>query len=93
MPSAKTNPARGKPAGALAKPVQPDQVLAAVVGPGPLPRTEVTKKVWDYIRQHRLQDAQNRRNVNADDKLRPLFGGKTQATLFELTKFVNQHLT
>ena len=64
-----------------------------MVGPGPLTRTEITKKVWDYIRQHKLQDPQNRRNINADDKLRALFGGKMQATMFELTKFVNQHVT
>src|SRR2546421_8218662 len=56
MPFSKTNTAKGKAAGALAKPVQPDEVLAAVVGPGPLPRTEITKKVWEYIRQHHLQD-------------------------------------
>jgi upstream activation factor subunit UAF30 len=93
MPSKKTDTAQGRAAGALAKSVQPDQVLAAVLGPGPLPRTEITKKVWDYIRQHKLQDPQNRRNIKADDKLQALFGGKTQATMFELTKFVNQHLT
>jgi chromatin remodeling complex protein RSC6 len=72
--------------------VQPDEVLAAVVGSQPLPRTEITKKVWEYIRQHGLQDPQNRRNINADDKLRALFGGKAQVTMFELTKLVNQHL-
>ena len=93
MPSRKTNTAQGRAAGALAKPMQPDEVLAAVVGPGPLPRTEITKKVWDYIRQHKLQDPQNRRNINADEKLQALFDGKTQATMFELTRFVNQHLT
>jgi upstream activation factor subunit UAF30 len=93
MPSPKSSPAKGKAAaGALAKPVQPDEALAAVVGSQPLPRTEVTKKVWEYIRHHGLQDAQNRRNINADDKLRALFGGKAQATMFELTKFINQHL-
>ena len=92
MPSPKSNTAKGKAAGALAKPVQPDAVLAAVVGPGPLPRSEITKKVWEYIREHHLQDPQNRRNLNADDKLQALFGGKTQATMFELTKFVNQHV-
>jgi chromatin remodeling complex protein RSC6 len=93
MPSPKPNRAKGKAAGALAKPVQPDEVLAAVVGPGPLPRTEITKKFWEYIRAHHLQDPQNRRNINADDKLQALFGGKTQATMFELAKFVNQHVT
>jgi upstream activation factor subunit UAF30 len=93
MPFSKTNTAKGKAAGALAKPVQPDEVLAAVVGPGPLPRTEITKKVWEYIRQHKLQDPKNRRNINADDKLRALFDGKDSATMFELTRFVNRHLT
>jgi upstream activation factor subunit UAF30 len=88
----KVNTARGRAAGALAKPVQPDDILAAVVGSQPLPRTEITKKVWEYIRQHHLQDPQNRRNINADDKLQALFGGKRQATMFELTKFVNQHI-
>ena len=92
MPSRKSNTAKGKAAGALAKPVQPDEALAAVVGSQPLPRTEIIKKVWEYIRHHGLQDAQNRRNINADDKLRALFGGKAQATMFELTKFINQHL-
>ena len=93
MPSKRTDTAKGRAAGALAKPVQPDEVLAALVGSGPLPRTEITKKVWAYIRQHKLQDPQNRRNIKADEKLQALFGGKTQATMFELTRFVNQHLT
>lgn len=88
----KTNTAKGKAAGALAKPVQPDEVPAAVVGSRPLPRTEITKRVWEYIRQHHLQDAQNRRNINADDKLQAPFGGKTQVTMFEPTKLVNGHI-
>jgi chromatin remodeling complex protein RSC6 len=83
---------KSKPkANALAKPVQPDNVLAAIVGSDPLPRSEITKRIWAYIRKHRLQDDQNRRNINADDRLRALFG-KDQATMFELAKFVNQHL-
>jgi upstream activation factor subunit UAF30 len=92
MPSAKTNATRGRAAGALAKPVQPDEALAAVVGPEPLPRTEITKRLWAYIREHNLQDPQNRRNVNADEKLRALFNGKAQVTMFELTKLVSQHV-
>jgi upstream activation factor subunit UAF30 len=92
MPSPKSHTAKGRTSGALAKPVRPDEVLTALVGPGPLPRSEVIKKVWQYIRHHRLQDSQNRRNINADDKIRALFGGKSQATMFELTKFINQHL-
>ena len=93
MPSQKTNTARGRAVGALAKPVQPDQVLAAVVGSHPLPRTELTQKVWAYIREHKLQDAQDRRRIRADDKLRAVLEGQDSVTMFELTKFVNRHLT
>ena len=78
---------------ALAKPVRPDKALAAVVGANPLPRTELTQKVWAYIREHKLQDAQDRRRIRADDKLRAVFNGQDSATMFELTKFVNRHLT
>ena len=92
MPSRKTNTAKGRAAGALAKPVQPDQVLATVVGADPLPRTELTKKVWAYIREHKLQDAQDRRRIRADDKLRAVLEGQDSVTMFELTKFVNRHL-
>ena len=91
MASAKTNSDRAKAAGALAKPVQPDPVLAALVGAGPLPRTEITKRVWAYICERNLQDPQNRRNVNADETLQVLFDGKTQVTMFELAKLVNGH--
>ena len=93
MPFRKTHTAKGRAAGALAKPVQPDEALAAVVGSDPLPRTELTKKVWEYIRERKLQDAQDRRRIRADDKLRALFDGQDSATMFELTKFVNRHLT
>ena len=92
MPFRKTHTAKGRAAGALAKPVQPDEALAAVVGSHPLPRTELTKKVWEYIREHQLQDAQDRRRIRADDRLRALFDGQDSATMFELTKFVNRHL-
>lgn len=78
--------------GGIAKPVQPDAQLAEVVGKDPLPRTELTKKVWDYIKKNDLQDAQNRRMINADDKLKPIFGGKSQVSMFEMTKLVNQHV-
>ena len=91
MPSPKTNTAKGRAAGALARPVQPDEALAAVVGPGPLPRAEITKRVWAYICERNLQDPQNRRNVNADETLQVLFDGKTQVTMFELAKLVNGH--
>ena len=92
MPARKTNTAKGRAAGALAKPVRPDEVLAAVVGSDPLPRTELTKRVWAYIREHKLQDAQDRRRIRADDKLRAVFNGQDSATMFELTKFVSRHL-
>lgn len=77
---------------ALQRPVQPDDKLAAVVGNQPQPRTEITKKIWDYIKANGLQDQQNKRNINADDKLRPIFNGKGQVTMFEMTKLVNQHI-
>lgn len=83
-------PAR-KPNAAFMKPLTPSPDLAAVIGKEPLPRTEVTKKIWEYIKKHDLQDPANRRNINADDKLRPLFG-KEQVSMFELTKLVNAHL-
>ncbi len=90
MPSAKKTAAR-KPNTAFMKPVTPSETLAAVIGPQARPRTEITKNIWEYIKQHNLQDAQNRRNINADDKLRPLFG-KDQVSMFELTKLVSAHL-
>ena len=74
------------------KPMQPDQALAAVVGNDPLPRTEVTKKVWDYIRKHNLQDPNDKRTIRADAKLKPVFDGKDSVTMFEMTKLVNGHL-
>jgi len=80
-----------KPNAAFMKPLTPSAELAAVIGPQAVPRTEVTKKIWEYIKKHDLQDANNRRNINADDKLRPLFG-KDQVSMFELTKLVNAHL-
>src|SRR5439155_19747843 len=70
----------------------PSGALAAVVGSNPLPRTEVTKKIWDYIRKNKLQDSINRRLINADDKLRQAFGGKKQVSMFEMTKLVSNHL-
>jgi chromatin remodeling complex protein RSC6 len=72
--------------------VQPDAKLAAVVGNQPQPRTEITKKIWDYIKKNKLQDSQNRRNINADAKLKPIFNGKDQVSMFEMTKLVNQHI-
>ena len=70
----------------------PNAVLAAVIGASPMPRTEVTKKIWDYIKQNNLQDKNNRRMINADDKLKPVFGGKAQVSMFEMTKLVSAQL-
>jgi len=81
-----------KPNPALMKPVQPDEVLAAVVGNKPMPRSEVTKKLWDYIKKHGLQDAKVKTNINADDALKAVFGGKSQVTMFEMTKLVSAHI-
>ena len=74
------------------KPVQPDELLAAVIGNQPLPRTEVTKKLWEYIRAHGLQDPENKTFIKADDKLRPIFDGKDRVSMFEMTKLVSNHL-
>jgi chromatin remodeling complex protein RSC6 len=92
MPSSKTTASKTKPKNALAKSVQPDAALSAVVGSAPLPRTELTKKIWEYIRKHGLQDPKKKTNINADEKLLAVFDGRKQVTMFELTKFVNQHL-
>lgn len=81
-----------KPNAAFMKPLTPSPTLAAVIGPEAVPRTEVTKKIWDYIKKHDLQDPSNRRNINADAKLKPLFG-KDQVSMFELTKIVSGHLS
>jgi chromatin remodeling complex protein RSC6 len=81
-----------KPNPAFMKPMQPDAQLSAVVGDRPMPRTEVTKKIWDYIKKNNLQDSKNRRMINADEKLKSVFNGKRQVSMFEMTKLVNQHL-
>ncbi|HTN49803.1 MAG TPA: SWIB/MDM2 domain-containing protein [Burkholderiaceae bacterium] len=80
-----------KPNAAFMKPLMPSGPLAAIVGSSPMPRTEVTSKIWAYIKKNKLQDAVNRRMINADDKLKALFG-KAQASMFELTKYVSKHL-
>jgi chromatin remodeling complex protein RSC6 len=85
--------AKPTPSAAFMKPMTPSVVLAAVVGASPLPRTEVTKKVWGYIKTHELQDATNKRMINADDRLKEVFGGKTQVSMFEMTKLINSHLS
>lgn len=88
--AAKKRTAR-KPNAAFMRPLTPSGPLAAVIGSSPMPRTEVTSKIWQYIKKNRLQDSVNRRMINADEKLRPLFG-KAQASMFELTKYVSKHL-
>ena len=82
-----------KPNAALAKPLQPSNELAAVVGSSPLPRTEVVSKVWEYIKANNLQNPANKREILADDKLRPVFGGKDKVSMFEMTKHFAQHLS
>jgi upstream activation factor subunit UAF30 len=77
---------------ALARPVTPDEELSAIVGSKPLPRPQVVKKLWDYIKAEGLQDKQNKRMINADDKLRPVFRGKSKVNMFEMTKLVSEHL-
>ncbi|MES2535140.1 MAG: SWIB/MDM2 domain-containing protein [Pseudomonadota bacterium] len=81
-----------KPNAAFMKPMTPSAVLAAVVGANPLPRTEVTKKIWEYIKKNKLQDEANKRNINADEKLKAVFGGKKQVSMFEMTKLISGHL-
>ena len=81
-----------KPNAAFMRPVQPNDKLAAIVGSSALPRTELTKKLWVYIKKNGLQDKKNRRMINADDKMRALFGGKASASMFELTKYASKNL-
>ena len=87
--AAKKGGAKRVPNAAFMAPKQPDAMLAAVVGSNPIPRTEITKKLWGYIKRNGLQDAKERRMINADDKLRPVFGGKGKVSMFEMTKLVN----
>jgi upstream activation factor subunit UAF30 len=78
---------------AFMRPLQPSAKLAAVIGNSPMPRTQVISKLWAYIKRNGLQDARNRRAINADEKLRPLFGGRSQVTMFDLAKIANQNLS
>ena len=90
---AKKAPAKKRtPSAAFMKPLTPSPALAAIVGAKPLPRTEVTKKVWDYIKANKLQDAKNKRNINADAKLKEIFK-KPQVSMFEMTKLISAHLS
>lgn len=81
-----------KPNPALMKPVQPDAALAAIVGSTPLPRSQMTKKLWEYIKKHKLQDEKKRTLINADEALKVVFGGKKQVSMFEMTKLVSGHV-
>ncbi len=85
--------AKRKPNPAFMKPMQPDEALGAVIGTKAVPRTEITKKIWVYIKKNGLQDAKNRRMINADDKLKPVFGNKTQVSMFEMTKLISKHIS
>ena len=78
---------------AFMKPLSVSEDLAAVVGKGPMPRSEVVKKLWEYIKKNNLQDAKNRRNINADTKLKAVFAGKGVVNMFEMTKLVSKHLS
>ena len=78
---------------AFMKPLQPSDALAKIVGAKMLPRTQVVKKLWEYIKKNDLQDKKNRRNINADASLKPVFGGKSQVSMFEMTKLVSKHLS
>ncbi len=84
--------AKRKPNAAFMKPVTPSATLAAVVGSAAVPRTEITSKIWAYIKKNGLQDKVNKRNINADDKLKAVFGGKKTVSMFEMTKLVSAHL-
>jgi chromatin remodeling complex protein RSC6 len=91
--AAKKTGAKRKPNAAFMKPMQPSDMLAEIVGAKPLPRTEVTSKVWAYIKKHGLQDSKDRKQINADDKLKAVFGGKKSVNMFEMTKLVSKHLS
>jgi len=88
----KSSGAKRKPNAAFMKPMNISPQLAMVIGPAPMPRTEVTKKLWAYIKRKGLQDAKNRRMINADENLKPIFGGKGQVSMFDMTKMVSKHL-
>jgi chromatin remodeling complex protein RSC6 len=92
MAAAKKKAKKRKPNAAFMKPVQPDATLSDVVGNKPLPRTELTKKLWAYIKKNGLQDKKKKVNINADDKLKAVFGGKKTVSMFEMTKLVSKHV-
>ncbi len=82
-----------KPNAAFMKALTPSAALGAVIGTKALPRTEAVKKIWEYIKKNKLQDSKNRRNINADDKLKVVFGGKAQVSMFDMAKFLAKHLS
>lgn len=88
-----TKKVKRTPNPAFMKPMQISEALAKVVGSKPLPRTEVTKKLWEYIKKNKLQDAVNKREINADENLKTVFGGKSKVSMFEMTKLVSKHLS
>ena len=90
--TAKKSGAKRKPSAAFMKPLTPSADLAEIVGAKPLPRTEVVKKLWAYIKKHDLQDKKQKRVIIADDNLKPIFGGKKSVDMFEMTKLVSKHL-
>ena len=90
--AAKKKTSKRKPSAAFMKPLQPDAALSEVIGSKPLPRTEVTKKLWAYIKKNGLQDKKNKRNINADAALKAVFNGKSQVSMFEMTKLVSKHM-
>jgi upstream activation factor subunit UAF30 len=87
-----TTKVKRKPSAAFMKPVQPDEKLSAIIGNQPLSRTEITKKLWDYIRTHNLQDPQNKTFIKADDQLKEVFDGRDRVSMFEMTKLVFNHV-
>ena len=89
---AKKAASKRKPNAAFMRPVQPSAALAEVVGTKPIPRTEITKKLWAYSKKNGLQDKKNKRMIKSDDTLKPVFGGKTQVNMFEMTKLVSKHV-
>jgi chromatin remodeling complex protein RSC6 len=92
MPKTTATKSARKPNAAFMKPVQPDDKLSAIVGSKPLPRSELTKKLWDYIKKNGLQDKKKKTQINADDNLKAVFNGKSQVSMFEMTKLVNGHV-
>ncbi|MCL4479702.1 MAG: SWIB/MDM2 domain-containing protein [Deltaproteobacteria bacterium] len=93
MAAKKKAKSKRKPNPAFMKPMNISEKLAVIVGSKPIPRTEVVKKLWTYIKKNGLQDKKNKRNINADDSLKAVFGGKSTVTMFEMTKLVSKHLS